>query len=155
MSDSTPAPPLTTISPALNATMKILLRTPLIQKVLGRYLALLSFTGRRSGKKYTIPVSYKRTGQSVLLLTKRARSWWRNFQDEPRVQLRLEGRWLNGTAHARVATDADLDEVVAYLADRPQDAKASGAAFLPDGSLDPASVPPLLPHNVLIRVDLA
>jgi deazaflavin-dependent oxidoreductase (nitroreductase family) len=154
MLDSNSGPPLTNTPPLLDATMRVLLRTPFVQSALGKYLALLTYTGRRSGKRYTIPVSYKRTGQSVLLLTKRARNWWRNFDDEPQVQLRLAGRTLSGTAVARVARETDLDEVVAYLSERPQDAKAFGATMLPDGSVDPASVLPLLQFNVLIRVQL-
>lgn len=149
MPDPNPSPPA-----ALNATMKLLLRTPFLQNVLGKYLALLSFTGRRSGKRYTIPIGFRQTGDFVLLLTKRTFNWWQNFEDEPHVQLRIAGRTLNGTARARIATGDDLDEVVAYLSERSQDAKAYGATSLPDGSLDPASVERFLSHNVLIRVQL-
>jgi hypothetical protein len=45
------------VSAALNAMMKLFLKTPLLQKGLGKQLALLSFTGRHSGRRYTIPIS--------------------------------------------------------------------------------------------------
>jgi deazaflavin-dependent oxidoreductase (nitroreductase family) len=142
------------VPPFLNAMVKVFLKTPVLQTALGRQLALLSFTGRRSGKLYTIPISYERRDGSVLMLTKRTRSWWRNFESQPAVELRLAGKTVKGTAQAHVATDADLDTIVDFLASRPVDAKAYGVVQLPDGSPDPESVRTLLPRNVLIRVTL-
>ena len=138
----------------INAMMKLLLKTPGLQNVLGKQLALLSFTGRRSGRRYTIPISYDRQGSRVLMLTKKSRTWWRNFVDQPAVRVRMAGELMGGHAEAHVATDADLDEVVAFLSSRPQDAKAYGVTRLADGSPDPESVRALLPRNVLIHVDL-
>ena len=155
MSDSNVSSPAGDPPAALNTLVKFLLKTPILQTTIGKHLALLSFTGRRSGKRYTIPVSCQRKGDSVFMLTEKSRSWWQNFEDEPAVELRIAGKVVLGTARAHVATDADLDEVVGYLANRPQDAKAYGATVLPDGSLDPDSVRRLLPRNVLLHVDLA
>ena len=107
------------VSPALNAAMKLFLKTPLLQKAIGKQLALLSFTGRRSGKSYTIPVSYERDGKSILMLTRKTRSWWRNFADLPAVELRLAGEVVAGTAGAHVGTDHHVADVVAFLATRP------------------------------------
>ncbi len=139
---------------SLNALMRLLLKTPLLQNSLGKHLALLSFTGRRTGKQYTIPISYERNGNSVLMLTRTSRSWWRNFEDVPAVELRLAGEVAKGTAEAHVGTEHDLDEVVEYLTTRPRDAEAYGIAFRSDGSLDPEDVEALLPMTVLVHVDL-
>ena len=143
------------VSPALNAAMKLFLKTPLLQKALGKQLALLSFTGRRSGKSYTIPISYERDGKSILMLTRKTRSWWRNFADLPAVELRLAGEVVAGTAEAHVGTDHDVADVVAFLTTRPYDAKAYGVTRLADGSIDPESVRTLLPSTVLVRVELS
>ena len=139
----------------LNAMMKLFLKTPGLQNILGKPIALLSFTGRRSGRSYTIPISYERRGDTVLMLTKRTRSWWRNFEDQPGVELRLAGRVFTGTAEAHVGTDQDLDEVAAFLSTRPQDAKAYGVARRSDGSLDPQDIRTHLPRTVVIHVHLA
>ncbi len=138
----------------LNSMMKLFLKTPLLQNTIGKQIALLSFTGRRSGKRYTIPITYERRDSSVMMLTKKTRSWWRNFEDQPAVELRLAGKTVKGTAEAHPATDADLDQVVDFLTSRPTDAKAYGVVALPDGSLDPESVLALLPRNVLVNVEL-
>jgi len=139
---------------ALDAVMKLFLKTPLLQNGIGKQLALLSFTGRRTGRKYTIPLSYSRDGNDVLLLTRKRRTWWRNFADQPEVELRLAGQVVRGTAEAHVGTDLDVADVVDYLETRPVDAKTYGATRLADGSIDPESVRTFLPETVLVRVDL-
>lgn len=139
----------------LNSMMKLFLKTPLLQNLLGKQIALLTFTGRRSGRRYTIPIGYQRRPSSVLMLTNMTRSWWRNFEDQPAVELRLAGKTVEGTAEAHPGTDADLDQVVGFLASRPADAKAYGVVALPDGSPDPESVRALLPRHVLVTVELS
>jgi hypothetical protein len=135
--------------------MKLLLKTPLLQNGIGKQLALLSFTGRRTGRTYTIPLSYARSGNRLLILTRKRRLWWRNFAEQPEVELRLAGQVVHGTARAQVGTDHDVAEVVDYLETRPVDAKTYGATRLAAGSIDPESVRAFLPETVLVRVDLS
>ena len=80
----------------LNAMMRLFLKTPGLQNILGKPFALLTFTGRRSGRSYTIPIGYQRRDDTVLILTNTTRSWWRNFEDQPGVELRLAGRVMRG-----------------------------------------------------------
>jgi len=134
--------------------MKLFLKTPLLQGRIGKQLALLTFTGRRTGRMYTIPLSYERSGNHLLFLTRKRRLWWRNFTDQPAVELRLAGKVVQGTARAQVGTDRDVTEVVDYLRTRPVDAKAYGVTRLADGSIDPDSVRAFLPATVLVHVDL-
>ncbi len=59
-------------------------------------------------------------------LTKKSRPWWRNFSDEPSVQLRLAGKKLPARAEATVGDPATLPTLVECLEARPRDAKAYG-----------------------------
>ena len=90
---TTEAPELPSWTPPswLNSMMKVMLHTPGLQRVVGQAIALLSFTGRRSGTRYTTPITYLRDGDEVVVITKRFRTWWKNLQDEPQVELRLAG----------------------------------------------------------------
>ena len=63
-----------------NSMMKWALTTPGLQGMVGQGVALLTFTGRKTGKTYTIPVSYQRDGDIVSVITKRQRKWWHNFE---------------------------------------------------------------------------
>lgn len=72
-----------------------------------KWLLLVSYVGRRSGRRYTFPVAYHQLDGAVVAVTpKRESSWWRNFQDarECRVWLRGSERTAIGevvTGHER------------------------------------------------------
>lgn len=138
----------------LNWMMLRMLRTPGLQRWIGEGVALLTFTGRRSGRRYTIPISYARDGTRVTALTKKTRSWWRNFADEPNVELRLAGATFSATATATVNDPETLPVLIEFLERRPYDAKAYGTP-LQDGKLAEEDALALLPHVVLVRFELS
>ena len=133
-----------------NSLMKWALTTPGLQGMIGQGVALLTFTGRRSGTQYTIPVSYDRDRDTVTVITKRVRDWWHNFESPAEVRVRLAGREYAGTATIR-----DDDNVLAYmtefLARRPIDAKAYG---LDKNDLAAEKIERIIPHIVLIDIAL-
>lgn len=101
-------------SPALHGTLLgRLLRywNPVMRRLLdsrlhwplSRWFLLLSWTGRRTGRVYTIPVSYVTDSRHVFLTT--GDRWWRNVVDNESVRVRLGGRW--SSARAIAVTDAD------------------------------------------------
>lgn len=57
---------------------------------------LITFTGRKSGKRYTTPVSYSRQGETVYVFTHG--TWWKNLRGGAPVSLRLRGQDRNGFA---------------------------------------------------------
>lgn len=138
----------------LNAMMKLMLRTPGLQRWLGRQVALITLTGRRTGRRYTTPITYARTGDTVAALTRKSRSWWRNLSDEPVVQLRLAGKTLSARAKATIGDPATLPALVGYLEARPRDAKAYGVPLGPDGKLPEAGATALLPEVVVLNLTL-
>jgi hypothetical protein len=78
----------------LNLFMRPLLRSPLHGLVSHRVM-LISFTGRKSGKRYTTPISYMREGDAVACIT--MSQWWKNIPTGSTVTLRLQGRDYSGT----------------------------------------------------------
>jgi len=56
-----------------------ILRSPL-HPLLSFGLLLISFEGRRTGRRYSFPVGYQQRGETITVLASRARrkSWWRN-----------------------------------------------------------------------------
>ncbi|MEU3840782.1 nitroreductase/quinone reductase family protein [Streptomyces sp. NPDC028635] len=62
---------------------------------------VLETTGRVSGLPRQTPVGGRRTGDSFWLVSEfGTRSQYvRNIQADPRVRVRLRGRWYTGTAH--------------------------------------------------------
>lgn len=83
----------------LNPLVSAILRSPL-HGLVSWGLALLTYTGRRSGRRISLPVGYQRDGDEVAVLVSEARRkrWWRNFQEPGDVELRLRGERRAGRA---------------------------------------------------------
>lgn len=90
----------------LNPAVAWLLRSPL-HALVDRGLMLITVTGRRTGKRYAIPVGYQRDGNTLRVLVSKARrkKWWRNYLEPRPVEVLLRGETLKGTAHV-VPTDS-------------------------------------------------
>jgi hypothetical protein len=80
----------------LNTMLRILLRSPAHRLRSGR-LALLEFDGRRSGRRYRIPVAYWQsdTREIVCLTSAGWARWWRNL-DDAEATIWIGGRPLRG-----------------------------------------------------------
>lgn len=134
-----------------NSLMKWALTTPVIQSMVGSAVALLTFTGRRSGKVYTIPVSYLRDGDVVTVVTKRQRTWWHNFEQPAEVELRLGGHIYRGMAEIQTSDRDTLEFMIDYLNKRPVDAKAYGLGK----EITREKVAAIVPHIVLISIEVS
>jgi hypothetical protein len=77
----------------LNPAMRVLLGSPL-HWPLSRWFAILAWTGRKSGRRYSTPVSYVSEGDVVWVTT--GDRWWRNLLDGAPVMVRIAGRWREG-----------------------------------------------------------
>ncbi|MGW0162561.1 nitroreductase/quinone reductase family protein [Mycobacterium sp. NPDC003323] len=96
------------------------MRAPIVDTVLNRRIAALSYVGRRSGKAFTLPVAYRQRDDIVIIdvAMPDRKNWWRNFVAEPGpLQLQLRGvhRTAQATAErdvtGRVTVTAVLDEL--------------------------------------------
>jgi deazaflavin-dependent oxidoreductase (nitroreductase family) len=141
--------------PWLNRIMARMLRTPGLQRWVGRGTALLTFTGRRSGRTYTTPVSYARAGDRVIIVAHGSRTWWRNLGDRPRVGLRLAGRDHRGTARVRHSDDrVAVDLLRTYMGQQRMTARAQRIARGADGRLLEDDLRRVLAESVVVDVRL-
>lgn len=90
----------------VNPVLTVILRSPL-HGLMSRRLLLLSFTGRKSGKRYTIPLGYAQTGNRLLITTKSA--WSKNLRGGAPVGVRLQGRERTGVADV-ITEEAEMLE---------------------------------------------
>jgi hypothetical protein len=94
--------PFNVINHTVNRVTRPLLRSP-AHGLLSRRLLLITVTGRRSGRAFTIPVSYlERDGRLLIQPSAPERKlWWRNLRgDGAPVRVRLRGRDRSGHAVA-------------------------------------------------------
>jgi hypothetical protein len=61
--------------------MAALALSPRWGRLVGRSIVVITYTGRRSGRTFSIPVSYRRNGDQVTIRVALpdAKTWWRNF----------------------------------------------------------------------------
>ena len=70
---------------------------------------LLETTGRKSGEPRRTPLGGKRVGDQFWFVSEfgEQSQYVRNIQADPRVRVRLRGRWHGGTAHLIPDDDAE------------------------------------------------
>jgi deazaflavin-dependent oxidoreductase (nitroreductase family) len=107
--------------------MKFVLRSP-VHGMVSKSVLLITFTGRKSGKTYTTPVSYSQYDDQVSIFTHAG--WWKNLSGGAPVTLRLRGREFRGLAEP-VAGDkqAITARLTAHLRKVPSDARFYGVTF--------------------------
>lgn len=96
----------------VNPALRTILRSPIHRLASGR-VALITYTGRRSGREYTIPCFYRDKGDEVTIAVgwPDRKLWWRNLTgDGGPVRLRIQGQELRG--HAVATRDAGRDALV-------------------------------------------
>ena len=74
-------------APVFNAPVAALAASERFGGLMGRNIAMLTYTGRRSGRRFSIPVAYRRaddSGDNVIIGVgmPEANTWWRNFVGE-------------------------------------------------------------------------
>ena len=110
----------------LNKVMKFVLRTPL-HGVVSDDIMLLTFTGRKSGKSYTIPVSYTQQGNAVVMFT--SWPWLKNLEDNAPVTLHLRGRQLQATMDFNTDDVEQITPVLTeHLRNKPNDRRIHNVA---------------------------
>jgi deazaflavin-dependent oxidoreductase (nitroreductase family) len=102
------------IMSSLNAPVGWLLRSPL-HPLLSFGLLLITVTGWRSGRRYTIPVGYQRQGDSIRVLVSKPhrKQWWRNFCAPAAVEVRIRGRDRRGRARVVPDDTPEFQEAIA------------------------------------------
>ncbi|TCC00478.1 DUF385 domain-containing protein [Micromonospora zingiberis] len=88
----------------VNSAVMALRSSPGLGPLLSRNLTVVTYTGRRSGRTFSTPVSFRRAGDTVTISVAMpdSKNWWRNFLGEGGpIALQLDGVDRTGHAVAR------------------------------------------------------
>lgn len=130
-----------------NAVVLGLLRSPLHRLLSGRLLAI-TVVGRRTGRRYTIPVGYAEHDAALLIGT--AGTWYRNLRPGTPIDVRLRGRRVR--YDPEVIRDesraADLYRVI--LQRNPVHGRFAHIRIAPGGGPDPDDLRRALADGVAV-----
>jgi hypothetical protein len=69
-------------APLVNAPVAVIAASPRFGVLMQRWITFVTYTGRRSGRTFTMPVAYRRRGDEAIDIGVNmpdAKTWWRNF----------------------------------------------------------------------------
>lgn len=93
----------------VNPLTRAIARSPL-HPLISDNIVVLIFPGKKSGRIYSIPVSYLETSdKEMVCLTDRPYIWWRNLINNKNIQILLRGKLLN----ANVEVEFENDNLIA------------------------------------------
>lgn len=129
-----------------------MLRSPL-HRIVSRSIMLITFTGRKSGKSYTTPISYLRDDDMVTAFT--GANWSRNLIDGAPVTLNIKNKEYQGQADV-VADDkrAVAESLQNFLRTVRSDARFYQVKFDDDGEPNWDDVQRAAQRCVMLQIKL-
>ena len=89
----------------VNPFTRAISRSPL-HPLISDNIVVLIFPGIKSGRIYSIPVSYLETSdKEIICVTDRPYIWWRNLINNNNIQILLRGKLLNTEADVEFEND--------------------------------------------------
>jgi deazaflavin-dependent oxidoreductase (nitroreductase family) len=117
----------------VNRLIRGLLRTPLICRAVGKRLITVYVVGRKTGRRYAIPVAYTERPDGVLLIGTPF-GWVRNLRTGDRLDIRLRGK-RRATDVEVFSDEASVVELYATICrNNAQFAKFNQIGSEPDGA---------------------
>jgi hypothetical protein len=149
-----PVPVAIRVLRRLNPAIGILLRSPL-HGLLSRNLLMLTYVGRKTGRRRSLPLSYVTVGERAYLCTRSSR-WWRNWQPGAAVELHLRGRRMNAVpCVVDVATPEALAALRVFLTANPKTGQMLYAVRAERGRPNEDDLVREVRRSVVIRLDPA
>jgi len=139
----------------LNPVMRGLLRSPL-HGITSRNIGIVHFSGRKSGRKLSTPLSYTRDGNIVRLLSNQSTRWWPNFRgDGVKVEMEIVRQRYPGTAILLEGDSEALREGVRrFIHALPRDAKVYGLELDENKEVVEKSLAKIAGQLILVEIRL-
>ncbi len=126
--------------------------------LLSRGLTLITVTGRRSGRQYTIPVGYLESSDGMIVLVNDApsKTWWRNYLDGGPIEVSLRGVRRHGEARTLAPESGEFRRCAEASFSRSRLIPwLFGIAFDPQRGLSVDQLAHLARRAAIVRITLA
>jgi deazaflavin-dependent oxidoreductase (nitroreductase family) len=121
-----------------NPILRLILRSR-VHAMLSGQLILITYTGKKTGVKHTLPVQYAKSDNELLVIAgyHQHKRWWRNLRRQSTVSICYRGESTEASA---MAYEGDVSAIVprlpAYLKRFPQSARIRGLTLGPSGNVE-------------------
>ena len=133
-----------------NPIMRELLNSPM-HFLVSQSMMLMTYQGRKSGKTYSVPMSYLENGEALYTISSRDRVWWRNLRGGASVTLRVRGADLQARAEAIEDERQVTTHLCAYFKAAPQLARYMKIGIDTDGTPNCDDVRHLAQEKVMVK----
>jgi deazaflavin-dependent oxidoreductase (nitroreductase family) len=84
--------------------------------LLSGQLILITYTGKKSGKKHTLPVQYAESHDELIVAAgyHQYKKWWRNLLQQSTINVCYRGKWFEAIAEA---FHGNVEEIAPLLPD--------------------------------------
>jgi hypothetical protein len=103
---------------------------------MSRNTLLLTYTGRRSGKEYSLPIGYLRKNDLLITVSARDRLWWRNFRGGAPARMLIQGKSYAAIGEVIEEQTAVVAGLAQYVSLAPRLARFFKISLLEDGTPD-------------------
>ena len=138
----------------INPPVRSLLRSP-FHGLMSKNTLLLEFTGRKSGRALSTPISYYISNQTAHCFTSRSYGWWWNLTTGRKVRLTIQGSKWQSTPIVEI-TDHELmqAQLDAFLHAVPRDAPHADVSLNKNGNPDPDDIRRVVSGMVYLQLPL-
>jgi deazaflavin-dependent oxidoreductase (nitroreductase family) len=141
-----------------NPIVSLTLRSPL-HRLMSAAVMLITYQGRKSGKKYTLPVQFVQSDHIVYIIpgSPEQKTWWRNLRGGRPVRLLLGGEWLSGKAEVlegAVQVEPVTKALALFLKRFPEAAKLHKVRINAAGDLDQDDLQMAAISTKVVRLEL-
>ena len=138
----------------INPAVCSLLRSPL-HGLMSKNTLLLEFSGRKSGRLLSTPISYYIKNQTAHCFTSRSFDWWRNLKIRAEAHLTIKGEKWKSTPIVEI-DDHELMrlQLDAFLRAVPRDAAHADVSLGNNGHPDHDDIYRVVPDMAYLRFAL-
>ena len=136
-----------------NEVIKVILRSAL-HSLFSQNTLLIAVTGPKTGHEYSLPVNYVQDGDTLYIISKRCRTWWRNLRGGKPVRIWLRGKELEGIGMAEEAYGTVSESLKRFFQLSPGHAKYFNVRLDAKGKTDEWDISKAARERLIVKVTL-
>jgi len=144
------------VNGVMNPPIRAILRSPL-HFLLDGNLISLTYTGRRSGRKFSLVTMYARFGNELIVFVGQPekKKWWRNFHEKAFADVRFKGQRY-ACAGQLLGTDPSsvIPRLEAYCSKHSSSARLYGLRKGENGKFNSEDIAKAAGQSVIVVFDL-